>query len=111
MIAGLVQAERATLSMSNGPYIASTLHTVILRCVWARVVMWGFEHKPKQDGNMICCRKRRLARVLRHDGGREGWWSSECIELMTGRSGGAGEACWTALVQELCEQDCLSDAG
>jgi hypothetical protein len=71
MIAGLVQAKRADLSMSNGPCMLNTLRAVVLRCVRARVVMWGCEHKPKQDRNMIRSRKRRLAQVL-HGTGQAG---------------------------------------
>ncbi len=39
--------------MSNDSCMVSKLHTVILRCLGARVVMWECEHKPKQDENMM----------------------------------------------------------
>jgi hypothetical protein len=68
------------------------------------VVMWGCVHKPNKK-EYDESRKRRLAAgVARHGAGWEGQGSSECIELMTGRSGIAGEACWTGLAQELWDK-------
>ncbi len=78
MFAALVQAKRADLSMNYGSCMLNTLHTVILCCVGARVVMWGCVHKPKQDRNMIWKQEREAgAGVARHDGGWEGWEGSE----------------------------------
>ncbi len=55
--------------------------------------------------------KEAGAGVARQDAGWEDRESSEGIELMTRRSGGAGEVRLMALAQELGEQDCVSEAG
>jgi hypothetical protein len=70
--------------------------------------VYSIENKKKHD---LEPEKEAGAGVARHRAGWEGWESSEYIELMIGRSGGAREARWMALMHKLWEQDCVGEAG